>query len=385
MTKIASRRSARNGGPLGKATASLAALVAAGAAVALAAGPASAAATPWEKVNTPKEGDRTLRDYVPLQGDTGVGMTEAGRSGEGEKYHYWLRDGKNWKQLPTVSDHAWSRANALTGTSANDVWVMEEIYQKPVLVNHWNGSAWENRSPAEQGLQLRDAKPVKANDLWAVGQVRVAGAQANPAAVGHWDGKDWKVTKLPQAAGGSSSLSAVHVNSAADVWAVGNTCKDLDGKDCRPYVVKWDGASWQEVSTPVASGTIDKVVGRAANDLWVSGKDTAGAFALHWDGKSWTRADVKVPGIEKVGSLTYHNGQLHAGLNSAYYANKGAVVRWNGNDWEKLDNPVESFSNINRLTTAPDGSLWSVGATYVPFWEPTYQYFVGKLAAPAAR
>lgn len=350
-------------------------LLAGGATLSLAVGPAQAASPGWETLAKPNT-DGSLYDVLPVgDGSTAFGQTVWGRnSGDAEVVRYWLRQGTAWKELTYEKDRA--DDGIWAATSANDFWVLGKKYQQSLSVSHWNGTAWEKRNPADTSVNFLGIKAVSATDVWAVGESRTNTATSVPGVVGHWDGTSWKVTKLPQAAGGSTKLNSVQVNSATDIWAAGQTCTDTAGTNCRPYVVKYDGANWKEVATPTGlTGSLTKVVARGSGDVWVVG----GTTALHWNGTGWTRADITLKGVTSFADLAFYGGQLYAGLHSG---TDGAFARWNGQAWEAVTGPVSYSADGVRLTTATDGSLWVAGRTMSFFGSSSP--FAARLATPAA-
>jgi hypothetical protein len=216
--------------------------------------------------------------------------------------------------------------------------------------------AWEKRNPADASVNFLGIKAISATDVWAVGESRTDTATSVPGIVGHWD--------------------SVQVNSATDIWAAGQTRTDTAGANCRPYVVKYDGANWKEVATPTGlTGSLTKVVARGSGDVWVVG----GTTALHWNGTGWTRADITLKGVTSFADLAFYGGQLYAGLHSG---TDGAFARWNGQAWEAVTGPVSYSADGVRLTTATDGSLWVAGRTMSFFGSSSP--FAARLAAPAA-
>lgn len=360
-------------GSLGLRSRAAVVTVSGAAALALTAGLAQAAPT-WEQVAEPVT-EGALYDVLPVgDGTVAFGKTIWGRqSGDAEVARYWVRQGTTWKQLPYEKDRPDN--NGWAATSASDFWVLGKPYQAPLSVSHWNGTAWEKRNPADASVDFADIQALSANNAWAVGESRTATATSNPAVVGHWNGSAWTTTALPQAAGGSSRLNTLHVNSATDIWAAGKTCTDAAGTKCRPYVVKYDGATWKEVATPAGlTGSFTSIVARGSGDVWVAG----GTTALHWDGVKWTRQDITVSGTEQVNDLAFYGGKVHAGVNSSV---DGGLVRFNGTAWEKVTGPVDYAADGVRLTTATNGTLWLAGRTMDLFGYSTY---AAKLAAPAA-
>ncbi|MGW6055210.1 hypothetical protein [Streptomyces sp. NPDC055189] len=366
-------------------------LTAAGSALALTAGTASAAdaVNGWQNITDPSVGSTKypVYDFLPVSGDTAFAKGTYGvGSGDGEIDKYFLRTGTTWKELPKAQglhdDGVWAT------TSVNDFWVMGDPYQQRMVVKHWNGTAWQDRAPADKTVSFRDVKALAANDVWAVGTTDDDLTGARPATVGHWDGAAWKITKLPQTGAGATELSALHVNSAKDIWAAGRTCTDTEEKDCRGYVVRFDGSSWKEVATPAGTPALGEIAGTGPSDMWAATGRWArsGSKALHWNGSAWKSADVTLEGAESVSDLTYAKGTLYAGLNVNGYKSSG-IARWNGQAWENVPGPIALDSwyknpTVKRLVADKDGALYVSGSYDQVFARPS---FSAKLPAQLVR
>ncbi|MDN3028241.1 hypothetical protein [Streptomyces sp. S.PB5] len=365
-------------------------LAAAGAVLGLAMAPAGAAggwvAGGWVAVPDP-DSSRWFDAF--LTADDGTVIGRGGFSpgeGDGEVASFWVREGSAWKLLPkseatpytdTFGSGVWS------ATSAKDFWVVGGISAKPAIVSHWNGSAWQDRSPADQTVHFDDVEAVSAGDVWAVGTTQWKTTTPTQAAViGHWEGGSWKITKLPQAVGGRTRLFDVQVNSAADVWASGESCTDQESRNCRGYVVRWNGASWTEVPVPAGITRVSAMTADAAGQVWVAHKNTV----LRWNGSGWsTGADVVGVGSDGVNEFAWADGKLYAGLDLSSSSRHSGIVRWNGTSWESLarpiDNPDYSINQITSLAGRTDGELWAAGSYNLLWSNPP---FAARLPAGAA-
>ncbi|MET9518230.1 hypothetical protein [Streptomyces sp. NPDC002994] len=353
----------------------LVALATAGVVTGIAGAPAAAAANGWEDVPDPATAT-WVDDYLPVDGDTAFargGIYYGGDPGGGEVSSYWLYEGKTRTQLPKPADQPDSSIWA--ATSDKDFWVVGNNYDHSSQVSHWNGSVWQKRNPADRTATFHDVQAVSADNVWAVGTTTQAGATALPATVGHWNGSAWKIAKLPQPAGGRTTLTSVHVNSATDIWAAGQTCTDVKGTNCLGYVTRYDGSAWKQVALPAGIRALSEITGHGTDEIWAAG----GTAVLRWNGTTWSRADVTAPGAVSVTELTWVNGKLHAGLVVEGYNGSSGIVKWNGRSWDQVPNPIDdpgyvSYINVFRLTGAPDGTLWA-SAHYTEFWSNS-QYSV---------
>ena len=112
-----------------------------------------------------------------------------------------------------------------------------------------------------------------------VGEVEGGADFATGSAV-HWDGMRWsEVTTIP-AKDLADGFGSVWSSGPSDLWIGG-----------RNAVHRWDGQTWTQVSTPDVGGYL--VSGSGPKDVWAVGSKSDGSgVSMHWDGVSWTGADV---------------------------------------------------------------------------------------------
>jgi hypothetical protein len=85
-------------------------------------------------------------------------------------------------------------------------------------------------------------------------------------------------------------LTAVDVQSASDVWAVGYY---NDGSADRPLALHWDGSTWTSSPVP-GTGMLRKVKAIAAGNVWAvgsyynAGEQRYQTLVVHFDGTAWT-------------------------------------------------------------------------------------------------
>ncbi|MGW8375964.1 hypothetical protein [Streptomyces sp. ODS28] len=355
-----------------------------GVAVGIAVAPATAAGG-WQPVPDPNS-NNWMDAFLPAADGTVFargGYFPQGDPGSGEFSTYWQREGTAWKQIPlprktqsldTYGDDRW------TATSAKDLWVIGSMAATPTIANHWNGTAWEDRSPADKTVAFNSVKALSAKEVWAAGETQWTTTTPTQAGViGRWDGTDWKITKLPQAKGGRTLLGNIHAVSSTDVWASGETCEGQDTSRCRGIVMRWNGSSWKEVPLPAGTGGVSEITANASGEVWAA----AGTKVLRWTGSSWdTSAEVKLPKVYGVTELTWAGGKLYAGLSLEQRSGHSGVLRWNGRSWDTIASPFdpktdyEDISSVSSLSGAPDGSLWAAGSYRAFFATPTFASYL---------
>ncbi|MFF5142321.1 hypothetical protein ACFY6U_21745 [Streptomyces sp. NPDC013157] len=351
-------------------------LAAIGVVIGFAEGPA-AAADNWTAVADP-DSSRWFDAFLANGGDTVFarsGSYPGGDAGSGEVARYWQRNGTTWTLLPAISSQTveTNDDDVWTATSANDFWVVGQTAAAATVGNHWNGTAWEQRSPTDTTVRFLDIKAVSANDVWAVGTTRSSSASSLPGTIGHWTGSGWQVTKVTPTTGSQTELTSVYVKSASDIWAAGETCTAVGGSNCRGYVTHYDGTSWKEVAVPTGTVGIEEITAGPSGEVWAA----AGTKVLRWTGSAWTGgADVSVSGAYAIRELTWAGGKLYAGLGLGSANSHSGILRWTGTAWEQVTRVPETtgyyVTNVYELSGAPDGTLWAAGSYAQLFATPTF-------------
>jgi hypothetical protein len=172
--------------------------------------------------------------------------------------HY---DGFQWQQFRPAAPEA----EAIWGAASNDVWLLYDSG----LRYHWNGTALT--SMPTSNVRFYGAWGTAANDVWGFGET-VIDSKYYPA-VDHYDGTAWQRIVLP----GYGTVIAFWSSGPTDLYAVislNGTTRLLHG----------DGTTWSAPIGPTGMQVLN-VWGRAANDVWLVGRQ--GAIA-HGSGTSWT-------------------------------------------------------------------------------------------------
>ncbi|QDU66997.1 hypothetical protein [Engelhardtia mirabilis] len=269
-------------------------------------------------------------------------------------------DGSGWTSVPVpVPDpypgggNAW--LSAVAATSSDDVWAAgtysaiggDGFVTQEVLIVRWDGSDWSlvpnapKLEPGVSGAWIRGIEILAPDDIWFVGDFPrvIDGFGVRYAGAIHWDGSGFTIFDTPLNNTDENGLSGVSAVAPDDIWAVGG--RYGDGFLIDPYVLHYDGSSWQLVTTPKPGIThsLFDVAAIASDDVWAIGQTNTGAgivgFALHWDGSSWS--EVPFSG----GSLA-----LHAFASDDVYAVGAVVSHWDGGSWSV----VEDFDGANGVS-----------------------------------
>jgi hypothetical protein len=159
-------------------------------------------------------------------------------------------------------------------------------------------------------------------------------------------------------------LVAVSASSATDAWAVGS-----DPSRTAPYLTEhWNGRTWIKVPVSVPGPEYSGLAGVtdiSSTDAWAVGSDGSTALILHWNGKKWSQ--VPVPSIGASGKK--YNLSSVSGLSATDAWAVGSagsstlILHWNGTAWKRVPSPSpESHASLDSVAVSSAGSAWAVGS-----------------------
>ena len=282
-----------------------------------------------------------------------------------------------WQTLATELGGA---VLSVTGTAADDVWMMGSADALGPTVLHYDGAGWTRHAPESPGDLWWSWLPPQpaASVLWAVGAggrvLRFDGAAwseaiTDPAitlfgvwgtsesdvwtvggdiggsgsggAIFHWDGAAWSQASLPPGAAAQQSIFKVWGTGPDDVWACGNN----------GTLVHFDGSAWSDVPSG-SDRTLLTLHGTGPGDIYVVG-GLGNAAVLHWDGTAWT--DESPPFAPELNGVFVRDGRT-------------VGVGRTGSVWEKVDGAWTEdprgragFFDLHATWIDPDGGVWAVG------------------------
>ncbi|MGC4113674.1 MAG: hypothetical protein QM765_03220 [Myxococcales bacterium] len=178
----------------------------------------------------------------------------------------------------------------ITGTGANDVWVVGTGWSDGAAVQHWDGVTWASV----------DSRPVSdAQCAWTSpeGEVWIGTVSDAYRRVG---------TEWVEARPCVGAVAAIGGTSKADVW-VGGT----------QGLAHWNGTAWTEV----ASNPVLSLWASARDDVWVHFHSDE---LCHWNGTK-LRCDYRV--------RSYEGGFWGSAPNDVWLASYGGADHWDGVDW----------------------------------------------------
>jgi hypothetical protein len=283
------------------------------------------------------------------------------------------RSGTSWAEVP-LPDASGIEVDGVSALSPGDAWAVGAGPGKPyanTLVLRWNGTSWRRvPSPSPdpgRGSGLDSVSADSPSDAWAVGAAS-AGAPGNSVMLAlRWAGTSWQRVPTPSpAASAGGDLVSVSADSPSDAWAVGSY---FPGKKLESLALHWNGVSWRRVPIPIpGSGTfndLQSVTAVSPTDAWAVGGYFTGhietAEVLHWNGASWKQMSLPNPGDDSV--LT--------GISAASATNVWAtggnlpgnlMLHWNGTGWSKVASPDPlNAASLSAVSTVSGSDAWAAG------------------------
>lgn len=178
------------------------------------------------------------------------------------------------------------------------------------------------------------------------------------------------------------SLADVDASSPTSAWAVGDQCASSACNAIATLILRWDGTSWSQITSPDPSAGIDtlaSVSATSSTDAWAVGYScpttnctVQHTLILHWNGSAWSTvassgasADtdsldgVKATSAKAAWAVGYY---CAAQCNSISPQSRTLVLRWNGKAWSKVASPDPSGDNVlDAVTATSSTSAWAVG------------------------
>ncbi|MFL6075949.1 MAG: hypothetical protein ACJ73S_21385 [Mycobacteriales bacterium] len=357
--------------------------------------PAKACTPTWKLVATPTPPGASRMQYTPLGVDV-VSSTDVRfpiwAVGGGVNTAWILRwDGSALSTMPPfpVSPLTWTEPGAGSFDSGSDGWVLARDNATAfVSAERWAGGRWTLTpmdvppDPATRQLIPHDVAALSPTDAWAVGGTYKAGVgvtggtQALGALVEHWDGTRWSTVANPLAGQPDTTLNVVKALSPTDVWAAGWRG---DGNGTFATLVEhWNGTEWTVLPTPPGANRagIRALSASGPDDVWISGAQgspdsptTATALIEHWDGHTWTVADLPDLGNTRV------SGLYAAGPNDVWATTEvqgtgvaSSFLHWDGHTWTVDPAPGLKAYGLGTYYFGMGGTghddVWATGWTY---------------------
>jgi len=244
-----------------------------------------------------------------------------------------------------------------------------------LAVSAWTTSNASNTA-GKVGDFLAGVSAVSRTSAWAVGYYY--GQNSIPQTlVEHWNGSAWRrvsLPKLPLQAHEGTALNGVSATSGRNAWAVGAFVSQFAGPG-RGFALHWNGKSWSRVSSaPASQGDPVAVAATSASYAWLIGcpcqGGPAGAVTGLWNGHAWKTEPTPVAkppaggagvAIAAAGHLAWAAG-TYCRCSSGNFTNLPMLLRWTGRAWKLTSVPTSKISVYGVAVTSARNA-WAVGVS----------------------
>jgi len=202
---------------------------------------------------------------------------------------------------------------------------------------------------------LADTSAISANDVWAVGNTSAAGVYDQTLAE-HWDGTSWSIVPTPNPGSFHNDLNSVAAISTNDVWVVGIYGGDANSTTVVAYALHWNGSSWSfQTFTPSSLSFVFGVTANSSTDVWAVGAYVSAGtvFTLieHWDGTAWSQIASPNPStfdneLFAVSAWSSSDAWAVGEQTSAFgQPLQSLAAHWNGTAWSAITSPNTTGDN----------------------------------------
>jgi hypothetical protein len=177
-----------------------------------------------------------------------------------------------WRDVPFPGNGTASvTLTAIAAAPGVNPWVAANGPYGPVLL-HWTGSRWVSQAAPPGDTSLSALTVHSATDLWAAGSAPDPADDFQvPAAVSHWNGSAW--TTLATAGTAQWQVASIVAAGPDDVWVSGGVAVVLGVPDepTAPLLAHWNGTSWAQAALPIASGFLPSLTAAPSGQpAWAS-------------------------------------------------------------------------------------------------------------------
>jgi hypothetical protein len=188
-------------------------------------------------------------------------------------------DGTSWENVPTPHPSRYSRLRSVDAAASDDIWAVGEIDRsgrQRTLTQHYDGTSWTTVPSPNEGLTVDYMSSVSVaapDDVWVVGyHIAVIGFdQPYQTSSWHYDGVSWSLVDAPDVNDQNNYLRGVVTLPGGGAMAVGFWDT---GTALLTLTERWNGTSWNIVSSPNQSDVIDELwaVDASRNQVWAVGQ-----------------------------------------------------------------------------------------------------------------
>ena len=274
-------------------------------------------------------------------------------------------DGIAWSTVALPGVPAPGDLTSVSAASATDAWAVGSDKSGAVAL-HWNGTTWVSVSvPDSSTATVNSVAVTRGGTAWLAGSVPAAGG-GRSVLVERWNGKAWQVVNTGL---GRGFLTDVEVSASGDVWVGGSTSTSLTSQAVVAYSA---GATWKRLK--LAGMThVSALLGISPTSAWAVGDRYSQTFQLfgpevaHWNGSNWhlAAAAANVVG-EDLSISPGSTGQpqwvgVEQGLSGVLTT---LYAHYNGSSWSNVNGATYTDSPAVTTVTAHipgTSATWSVG------------------------
>ena len=174
----------------------------------------------------------------------------------------------------------------------------------------------------------------------------------------------WRSLKGPVTGDENEKLVATAVIGPSDVWAAGDTEKQL-------FLEHWNGSSWTaDTNTPGKNSHPTAIAADATDDVWVVGYQGGAvtALSMRWNGKTWSTQVVPRQGTEyEFDAVSPLSPTDVWAVGEKLNGNKWQplLMHWDGSKWSAFSSPATGTNAyLDGVDAISTNNVWAVGTTF---------------------
>ena len=306
----------------------------------------------------------------------------------------------DWHAVASPNPSVVNRVLHIAGHNSNDLWLLGSAgptYPGTTMIWRWNGAAWET-------IPLPDTSAIGTLPLFNAitqlpnGDVLVGGSAHAPYPIDNqpfiarWSGAGWaevtKITLRPQTVypygprGGF--VNDLFATASDDIWALGYAASMGSGGGV-PMAAHFDGSAWTEFETPIVSNRTNEIIavnGSSASDIWAVGVQRDIAGAYLPYTMHWS-GEGWTYHAAPVGLMGSFDAIAVLSPTDAWALGASMLVHWDGASWQSMPLPANASSAAIEALATDD--IWVAHVTSGYFhWNGSVWSFVPSPFTPPA-
>lgn len=257
-----------------------------------------------------------------------------------------------------------------------------ELEKEGTLALHWNGSEWKVVTTPNPGSSypqmLESVSCTASNACTAVGWKQGAGEARESLAI-RWNGTSWSAQTTPNPGTTENLLNGTSCSSSTHCVAVG--AKSSGGGTYTTLAMTWNGTTWTTQTSPNPTGALTSgaeavsctsSTACTAVGVYEASGNVPLAFAMRWNGSSWSMQSVKLPEKGNYGWLygvSCSSGTFCMAVGPYEDLGVGAfpmAQKWDGTSWtaEKPPNPGTSSNSLDSVSCVASNWCKAAGSYF---------------------